>query len=70
MGIDGEIVSTPSHSRDSISLLLDDGSCFVGDLERREVLVGYDENLPLQRDWETVTAHRPKKIIYAHGREE
>lgn len=70
MGIEGEIVSTPSHSRDSVSLLLDDGDGFVGDLERRAVLAGYDENLPLQRDWETVTAHRPKKIFYAHGREE
>ncbi len=70
MGIDGEIVSTPSHSRDSISLLLDDGSCFVGDLERRAVLEGYERNLPLQRDWETVMAHQPKRIFYAHGREE
>ena len=70
MGIDGEIVSTPSHSRDSITVLLDDGDCFVGDLERRAVLEGYDENLPLQRDWETVMARQPKRIFYAHGREE
>ena len=70
MGIDGEIVSTPSHSRDSVSLLLDGGDCFVGDLERRAVLAGYNENLPLQRDWGAVLAHRPKRIFYAHGREE
>lgn len=70
MGIDGEIVSTPSHSRDSVSLLLDDGDGFVGDLERRAVLAGYDGNMPLQRDWETVLTHRPKRIFYAHGREE
>ena len=70
IGIAGEIVSTPSHSRDSISLLLEDGDCFVGDLERRAVLEGYAENLPLRRDWETVLASRPKRIFYAHGREE
>ncbi|MBO7404415.1 MAG: MBL fold metallo-hydrolase [Clostridia bacterium] len=70
MGIDGEIVSTPSHSRDSISVLLDDGDCFVGDLERRAVLPGYEENPQLQRDWETVMARHPKRIFYAHGREE
>ena len=70
MGIDGEIVSTPSHSRDSVSLLLDGGDCFVGDLERRAVFAGYDGNLPLQRDWETVMARRPKRIFYAHGSEE
>ena len=70
MGIDGEIVSMPSHSWDSISVLLDDGDCFVSDLERRDVLEGDDRNLPLQRDWETVMAHHPKRIFYAHGREE
>ena len=70
MGIDGEIVSTPSHSPDSVSLLLDGGDCFVGDLERRAVLEGYERNLPLQRDWETVMARQPKRIFYAHGREE
>lgn len=31
IGIDGEIISTPSHSPDSVSLVLDDGDCFVGD---------------------------------------
>ena len=68
-GIAGEIVSTPSHSRDSVSVLLDGGDCFVGDLERRAVLEGYDENPLLQRDWETVMARHPKRIFYAHGRE-
>lgn len=33
IGIDGEIIRTPSHSRDSVSLMLDDGDCIVGDLE-------------------------------------
>ena len=70
MGIGGEIVSTPSHSRDSVSVLLDDGDCFVGDLERRAVLDGYEDNPQLRLDWDTVTARRPKRIFYAHGREE
>ena len=33
MGINGEIISTPSHSTDSVSLILDSGDCLVGDLE-------------------------------------
>ena len=33
LGISGEIIHTPSHSEDSITLILDDGSCFIGDLE-------------------------------------
>lgn len=32
IGIDGEILPTPGHSDDSVSLLLDDGSAFTGDL--------------------------------------
>lgn len=32
LGIEGEIISTPSHSEDSISVILDDGTCIVGDL--------------------------------------
>ena len=38
IGLSGEIVHTPSHSEDSISLILDNGSCFVGDLEPSEYL--------------------------------
>lgn len=32
IGIPGEIVHTPGHSDDSVSLVLDDGSAFTGDL--------------------------------------
>lgn len=32
LGIKGEIVSTPGHSDDSVSLVLDDGAAFTGDL--------------------------------------
>jgi glyoxylase-like metal-dependent hydrolase (beta-lactamase superfamily II) len=32
LGIAGEILPTPGHSDDSVSLLLDDGSVFTGDL--------------------------------------
>ncbi|MHB1310671.1 MAG: MBL fold metallo-hydrolase [Gemmatimonadaceae bacterium] len=32
LGFDGEIVHTPGHSDDSVSLVLDTGACFTGDL--------------------------------------
>ena len=70
LGIAGEIVSTPSHSRDSVSLLLDGGDCLVGDLERRSVLPAYDGDAPVRRDWERILRARPKRIFYAHGPEE
>ena len=50
IGIDGEIVATTSHSADSISLILDSGECFVGDLEPIEYLAAYDQNDRLNYD--------------------
>ena len=69
MGIEGKIVSTPSHSVDSISLILDDGTCFVGDLEPIEYLDAYVQNIRLKNDWELVMSYNPKIIYYAHANE-
>ena len=70
LGIDGEILHTPSHSEDSISLLLDDGSCLVGDLEPLAYLAGYEENPALKSDWEQILRRHPKRILYAHANEQ
>ena len=70
LGIDGEMIHTPSHSEDSISLLLDDGSCLVGDLEPLAYLAGYDENPALKSDWEQIMRRHPKRILYAHANEQ
>ncbi len=32
LGLDGQIIATPGHSDDSVSLVLDNGSAFTGDL--------------------------------------
>ena len=66
LGIQGEIIRTPSHSEDSISLFLDNGDCFVGDLEPFESLEAYEENEPLKSDWEHILSFSPKRIFYAH----
>ena len=70
LGIDGEILRTPSHSEDSVSLALDDGSCLVGDLEPLAYLAGYDENPALKNDWEQLMRRRLKRILYAHANEQ
>ena len=70
LGIDGEILHTPSHSEDSVSLALDDGSCLVGDLEPLAYLAGYEENPALKSDWEQLMCRRPKRILYAHANEQ
>ncbi len=67
LGIEGEIVSTPSHSEDSITLVLDSGECFVGDLEPMECLEGYEHNESLQNDWDLINSYSPKVINYAHA---
>ena len=66
MGISGEIIHTPSHSEDSISLILDNGNCFVGDLEPFEYLEAYEENAPLKSDWEHILSYYPKRVFFAH----
>ncbi|MCR5797941.1 MAG: MBL fold metallo-hydrolase [Eubacterium sp.] len=78
MGFEGEIIHTPSHSADSISLILDDGSCFVGDLEPRDNLASYDDESlivdgreaerikAIKADWKLVESYNPKKIYYGH----
>lgn len=37
LGISGEIIHTPGHSDDSVSLVLDNGAAFIGDLTPAEM---------------------------------
>lgn len=69
IGIEGEIISTTSHSEDSISMVLDNGVCIVGDLEPIEYLGAYEQNVRLKEDWELVMSYNPKLIYYAHANE-
>lgn len=66
LGIAGEIIHTPSHSEDSVSLILDDGDSFVGDLEPYAYLAAYESGAPLKRDWEHILSFSPKRIFHAH----
>ena len=67
VGIAGEIISTPSHSPDSVSLILDSGDCLVGDLEPLAYLEAYEDNPALKSDWERIQACHPKRVFYAHA---
>ena len=69
MGIKGETINTPSHSEDSVSVILDDGNCIVGDLEPIEFLDAYEDNPRLEKDWSRVMSYKPKRILYAHVNE-
>lgn len=65
IGINGEIISTPSHSPDSVSLVLADGDCFVGDLQPREY--GYMDNDAVKADWAKVESFQPQRVFYSHA---
>ena len=70
LGAAGEIIPTPSHSPDSISVVLDDGCCIVGDLEPLSYLEAYDSNDALASDWTEILRRNPVRIIYAHTNEQ
>ncbi len=63
--LSGEIIPTPGHSNDSITLILDEGCAFTGDLPPR-FIVGEDD--PVTRaSWDRIDAHSIKRIFPAHG---
>ena len=74
-GIPGEIIYTPGHSSGSVSLLLDSGDAFVGDLAMNAFPMRLSPGLPIFADnLETVKEswklllNRGAKVIYpAHG---
>jgi glyoxylase-like metal-dependent hydrolase (beta-lactamase superfamily II) len=66
LGIHGEIISTPGHSDDSVSLVLDDGLAFTGDLHRPAVADDANRAKTV-RSWEQLSALRVTSIYPGHG---
>ena len=64
LGIPGEIVHTPGHSDHCVSLLLDDGSVFTGDLPPEAFC--YDNPVGLAT-WRMLRARGAKRVYPAHG---
>jgi glyoxylase-like metal-dependent hydrolase (beta-lactamase superfamily II) len=66
IGIFGEILPTPGHSDDSISLLLDNGSVFTGDLPPPEFVNG--EGLSaVAASWQHLYERGARQIYPGHG---
>ena len=70
LGISGEIIKTSSHSEDGIALILDDGECFVGDLEPSGFIEGYENNSALKQDWDNIMRFKPSVVYYGHSKEQ
>ncbi len=66
IGLSGEIVHTPSHSPDCVTLVLDCGDCFAGDMEPFEYIEAYGEDPALKKDWELILSFSPKRVFFAH----
>jgi len=75
-GIKGKIVFTPGHSPGSISVVLDSGDAFVGDLAMNGLPLTTRPNLPIfaedisavKNSWRKLIDKGVKKIYPAHGK--
>jgi len=65
-GIPGEIVHTPGHSDDSVSLVLDDGAVFTGDLTPPTGVWEHDAAVVLA-SWRTLRERGARRVYPAHG---
>ena len=75
-GIHGKVIYTPGHSSGSISLLLDTGDAFVGDLAMNVFPTRIGPGMPifaenvnaLKESWRLLLSSGAKQIYPAHGK--
>ena len=65
IGIAGEIVETPGHSDDSVSLVLDSGKAFTGDLHPPDFVEEGARDITCQ-SWKKLVEHGAKTVYPAH----
>ncbi len=77
IGLKGKIIATFGHTNDSISLILEDGKGFIGDLCTNNIwlFIGLGQKPPLNvgkdivlKSWEKLVVNGVKKIYPAHGK--
>ncbi len=66
IGIPGEVLHTPGHSADSVSLLLDDGSVFTGDLTPPDY-VGLEDPHVVAASWHLLWERGASRVYPGHG---
>ncbi|HEX6033062.1 MAG TPA: MBL fold metallo-hydrolase [Anaerolineales bacterium] len=64
IGLDGEILYTPGHSDDSVTLILDEGYAFTGDLHPS--FMNTDDAIT-RASWDKIYQHKIKRIFPGHG---
>ncbi len=74
-GVDGKVIHTPGHTPGSLSVILPNGECIVGDLIMRGLVRFWQPNRPLFADnipqlnksLDLLLRKRPTKIYCTHG---
>jgi endoribonuclease LACTB2 len=66
IGIAGEIVPTPGHSDDSVTLVLDIGCAFTGDLTLESMIAEEDPTVVAQ-SWQLLRDRKVTTIYPGHG---
>lgn len=66
-GLNGQIYHTPGHSDDNISLWLDEGDLFVGDLNPLYELELHKGTL-IGESWKKLLTLHPKTVYYGHAK--
>ena len=66
-GLKGELLYTPGHSDDSISLWLDEGVLFVGDLNPLYELEMH-KGTKIAESWNRLLQLHPEKVYYGHAK--
>ena len=66
IGIEGEILHTPGHSYDSVSLVLDIGCAFTGDLTL-ESMVAKEDPAIVARSWQLLRDRGVTTVYAGHG---
>lgn len=66
IGIPGEILHTPGHSDDSVSLLLNDGAVFTGDLTALEH-VSVEDPAVVAASWQLLRDRGATTVYPGHG---
>lgn len=64
IGLAGEILHTPGHSNDSVTLILDEGFAFTGDLHPSFMNI---EDSKTRESWEKIYQHKIAQIFPGHG---
>jgi ribonuclease/clavin/mitogillin len=67
LGIAGEVIETPGHSDDSVSLVLDGGEAFIGDLHLPQFASDEAAAALTRASWQTLLAHGASRFYPAHG---